>query len=289
MTAPGPEPVDRRPRIATVWREHRARWSLPLVIILIIGVVALIDHLGSQRISQAVVPRPPALGGCRRWRDDRRPRPAVVRFQSRNSGGGRVEHAHAALLGAAECVHHRAEARSADQQRPAPQCRGHLDVTSHHPVRDQSGRGLVGWGSGERGRLHLRVAVGTRWRVDVDGQPDQVASTIGYRDVASVVGSNGGKTVIVVFSQPFTDWRILFDHMLPAHIARRVGWNTGFEHFDRSVDLSAGPMLLQSATANAASARAEPPMVGYARGAEEGERFRGRGAIRLARDAGLRQ
>ncbi len=47
MTAPGAEPVQRRPRIASFWREHRARWSLPLVIILIIGIVALIDHLGS--------------------------------------------------------------------------------------------------------------------------------------------------------------------------------------------------------------------------------------------------
>ncbi len=29
--------------------------------------------------------------------------------------------------------------------------------------------------------------------VDVDGQPDQVASTLGYRDVASVTGSHGGR------------------------------------------------------------------------------------------------
>ena len=50
---------------------------------------------------------------------------------------------------------------------------------------------------------------------DVDGQPDQVASTLGYRDVASVTGSNGGRTVTVVFARPFADWRVLFDHMVP--------------------------------------------------------------------------
>ena len=38
--------------------------------------------------------------------------------------------------------------------------------------------------------------------VDVDGRPDQVASTLGYRDVASVVPSNDGKTVTVTFSTP---------------------------------------------------------------------------------------
>ena len=52
MSAPGAEPVARRPRIPSIWREHRARWTLPLVIIVIIGVVAIVDHLGSQRISQ---------------------------------------------------------------------------------------------------------------------------------------------------------------------------------------------------------------------------------------------
>src|SRR5664280_930961 len=63
----------------------------------------------------------------------------------------------------------------------------------------------------------------------------EVASTLGYRDVASVTGSNGRKTVTVVFSTPFTDWRVMFDHMVPAHIAMRVGWNSGFDLFDPAV------------------------------------------------------
>jgi peptide/nickel transport system substrate-binding protein len=88
--------------------------------------------------------------------------------------------------------------------------------------------------------------------LDIDGQPDQVASTLGYQDIASVTPSNGGKTVTVVFSKPYTDWRDLFDHMVPAHIARRVGWNGGFASFDAADDLSAGPYVLRSVTADQA-------------------------------------
>ncbi len=50
----------------------------------------------------------------------------------------------------------------------------------------------------------------------------------------------------VRFATPFTDWRVMFDHMVPAHIARRVGWNHGFDTFDPSIDLSAGPFIVQS-------------------------------------------
>ena len=46
--------------------------------------------------------------------------------------------------------------------------------------------------------------------IDVDGQPDQVASTLGYRDVASVTGSHDGRTVTVVFATPY--------HGLAAHV-----------------------------------------------------------------------
>ena len=38
----------------------------------------------------------------------------------------------------------------------------------------------------------------------------------------------------------------MFANMVPAHIARRVGWNNGFDHFDPAVDISAGPMIIQS-------------------------------------------
>ena len=77
--------------------------------------------------------------------------------------------------------------------------------------------------------------------VDVDGRPDRWPRTLGYRDVAVGDAEHSGKTVTVTFSTPFTDWRVLFDHMVPAHIAREVGWNHGFDTFNPAVDLSGGP------------------------------------------------
>ena len=69
--------------------------------------------------------------------------------------------------------------------------------------------------------------------VDVDGQPDQVGVDAGLpgRRLGDRPAMDG-KTVTVVFSTPFTDWRVMFNHMVPAHIASRVGWNHGFDTFD---------------------------------------------------------
>ena len=84
---------------------------------------------------------------------------------------------------------------------------------------------------------------------DVGGQPFDDASTTGYRQIATVTGSNppngatcdggsaanndaglcpNGKTVTVKFTTPFADWKGLFINLVPAHISRTVGWNTGF-------------------------------------------------------------
>ncbi|HVA04764.1 MAG TPA: ABC transporter family substrate-binding protein [Acidimicrobiales bacterium] len=82
--------------------------------------------------------------------------------------------------------------------------------------------------------------------VDVDGTPDSVASTLGYRDIASLTGSNNGRTVTVVFRTPFADWPSLFDDLLPAHVAEQVGWNHGFDHFVAGVFVSGGPYEVQS-------------------------------------------
>lgn len=81
---------------------------------------------------------------------------------------------------------------------------------------------------------------------DIDGTADSVASTLGYRDITSVVSSNGGRTVTVTFRTPDADWESLFDDLLPAHIAEEVGWNHGFDHFDPHVLVSAGPWLIAS-------------------------------------------
>jgi peptide/nickel transport system substrate-binding protein len=82
--------------------------------------------------------------------------------------------------------------------------------------------------------------------VDVDGKPYDVADTSGYRNIQSVTGSNGGRTVTVVFKEPYGDWERLFSNLLPAHIAARVGWNTGFDTFQPSVVISGGPFMVTS-------------------------------------------
>jgi peptide/nickel transport system substrate-binding protein len=84
---------------------------------------------------------------------------------------------------------------------------------------------------------------------DVGGKPYDDASTAGYSAIASVVGSNpsggaaclagtatdrnvgmcpNGRTVTVTFKPTFTDWRSIFTDIVPAHVARTVGWNSGF-------------------------------------------------------------
>ena len=69
---------------------------------------------------------------------------------------------------------------------------------------------------------------------------------MGYRDIASLTGSNGGRTVTVVFRTPFADWASLFDDLLPAHIAEQVGWNHGFNQFSAAVFVSGGPFEVVS-------------------------------------------
>ena len=84
---------------------------------------------------------------------------------------------------------------------------------------------------------------------DVGGKPYDTASATGYNQIESVVGSNpsggaacdpgsaadrnaglcpNGRTITVTFKPAFTDWRSLFTNIVPAHISRTVGWNTGF-------------------------------------------------------------
>jgi peptide/nickel transport system substrate-binding protein len=82
---------------------------------------------------------------------------------------------------------------------------------------------------------------------DVGGHPFDALSTAGYSQIQSITGSNRGKTVTVVFKTPYGDWKSLFNNLIPAHIARTVGWNTGFDAFGPAV-ISGGPYLVQSDT-----------------------------------------
>ena len=84
---------------------------------------------------------------------------------------------------------------------------------------------------------------------DVGGKPYDTAATAGYNQIQSVVGSApsggaacapgstadrnaglcpNGRTITVTFKPSYTDWRALFTNLVPAHISRTVGWNTGF-------------------------------------------------------------
>lgn len=51
----------------------------------------------------------------------------------------------------------------------------------------------------------------------------QAANTAGYDRIKSVTGSDGGKTVTVVFDQAYVDWKVLFSPFLPAHVAATYG------------------------------------------------------------------
>lgn len=85
---------------------------------------------------------------------------------------------------------------------------------------------------------------------DVGGKPFEPAGTAGYSQIKSVTGSNNGKTVTAVFSSPYSDWKTLFSDLVPAHIARKVGFNTGFANFGPAVKVSGGPYELQSYAPN---------------------------------------
>lgn len=84
---------------------------------------------------------------------------------------------------------------------------------------------------------------------DVGGKPYDTATTTGYNQIQSVVGSDpsggaacdpgttadrnvgmcpNGLTITMTFKPSYTDWRGLFTNVVPAHISRTVGWNTGF-------------------------------------------------------------
>ena len=83
---------------------------------------------------------------------------------------------------------------------------------------------------------------------DVGGKAFLPASTAGYSSIKSVTSSNNGKTATVVFSTPFGDWKSLFSPMIAAHIASKVGFNTGFQNFGPAVQVSGGPYEIQSYT-----------------------------------------
>ena len=252
MTGDGAGDAARRPRLTSLWRQYRARWTLPLVIIFIIGLVAIVDHLGSHRISQVdaqlTSPLVSARGGTTTVELDR----PWSGFNPNTPSGANSSTPTllSAVLPSAYVINPKLIPEvntdlltSVETLSPSP-------LTIQYVINPKAV-----WSDGVPVTADDFIYA---WQsqhgdgVDVNGRPDQVASTLGYRDVQSVVPSNNGKTVTVTFSTPFTDWRSMFDHMIPAHIAREVGWNHGFDAFNPAVDLSAGPLMVQSASGSQA-------------------------------------
>lgn len=85
---------------------------------------------------------------------------------------------------------------------------------------------------------------------DIDGSPVEALRFTDIPDpLESISGSDGGKTVTLVYKRPYRLWQTMFwgaQALIPAHVARRVGWNTGFDRFDPSVVISGGPFRVAS-------------------------------------------
>ena len=88
-------------------------------------------------------------------------------------------------------------------------------------------------------------------RGDPDVPADEVASIAGYRDIASVTGSNGGHTVTVKFKTTFADWQMLFANLVPAHVMEKVGWDPPCLTVNPAIDLSGGPFKISAVTPEA--------------------------------------
>jgi peptide/nickel transport system substrate-binding protein len=78
------------------------------------------------------------------------------------------------------------------------------------------------------------------------------ATNVGYSQIRSVTGSDGGKTVTVVFKTPFPDWKSLFGPLYPAHIAAQHGGDeASFAWFGAHPPaVSGGPFVVSSVSAD---------------------------------------
>ncbi len=79
---------------------------------------------------------------------------------------------------------------------------------------------------------------------DAGGTPYTPVDKAGYDDISSVRATPGDPYAVkVTFSSSYPDWQSLFSYLMPAHIARSVGFDSGFT--DPVADLvSGGPFLV---------------------------------------------
>ncbi|HVW80363.1 MAG TPA: ABC transporter family substrate-binding protein [Mycobacteriales bacterium] len=86
----------------------------------------------------------------------------------------------------------------------------------------------------------------------------EIAGNAGYDQIKSVSGSDGGKTVTVVFKTPFGDWKSLFGAgygLMPEHLAAQHGSlaDSFNNYFSKTVPtVSGGPFEIQSFKSNQA-------------------------------------
>jgi glutathione transport system substrate-binding protein len=83
---------------------------------------------------------------------------------------------------------------------------------------------------------------------DVGHRPFTPINTTGYDQISSVeVAPLAPDVVTVRFTTPDPDWRSLFSYLIPAHVAARIGFDSGFS--DPVADLvSGGPYVVQAYT-----------------------------------------
>jgi len=78
------------------------------------------------------------------------------------------------------------------------------------------------------------------WLISSGTDPNMLnATSTGYNQISSVVGSDGGKTATVTFSTPFVDWKSLFGPLLPSHIAAKHGYNESMTLAQLTADVKA--------------------------------------------------
>ncbi|APU12952.1 MULTISPECIES: ABC transporter family substrate-binding protein [Actinoalloteichus] len=70
-----------------------------------------------------------------------------------------------------------------------------------------------------------------------------VVDAAGYRLIEDIIPGDGGKTVEVIFDQPYPGWQSLFTHLLPAHLIKDApgGWQRALA---QRYPLSGGPFTM---------------------------------------------
>ena len=88
------------------------------------------------------------------------------------------------------------------------------------------------------------------WQQQLRWAPDLPESGLaaGYEAISSITSSNGGSTVTVAFSHPYTEWESLFSDLVPAHVAEHYGWAAPFDGFHPGRLVSGGPFEITSYT-----------------------------------------